>query len=215
MSSRSWVRNPPAQFDRNGSPTGGSGSDGTGLCRARALTCSWADKPPGPTGEEVAASQRRWQDCRKVQQLAPGPHRAVTSLYPVAGNRSRLPFLSRGGNHGFPTQPGGRDVTASIRGREPRCVGSNPTGRLVYPCGRRAPASSARCNRVAHGCGGSTPPVRTRPDHAKGGVPPMRRSHRHGSRSRTSASETAVSTARRSSATAHGSRRAASRRRCA
>ncbi len=27
--------------------------------------------------------------------------------------------------------------------------------------GRRAPASSARCNRAAPGCGGSTPPVRT------------------------------------------------------
>ena len=80
MSSRPWVRIPPApseldptELDRNGSSTGGSGSDGTGLSRARALTCSWADKPPGPTGEGVAASQRRWQDCREVQQLAPGP----------------------------------------------------------------------------------------------------------------------------------------------
>jgi len=43
----------------------------------------------------------------------------------------------------------------------------------------------------------------------------MRRSHRPGSRSRTSASETVVSTARRSSVTACGSRRVASRRRCA
>ena len=146
-----------------------------------------------------------------------------------------------------PRLHGGRDVTASIRGREPRCVGSNPTGRLQcrrvgsaeteptrgksppsarhipkaspaalgsdtrrvsdpgatrvaeeelrgtgtfgasppgvwspagyrspegrtprrlrlrrreLSCGRRAPASSARCNRVAPGCGGSTPPVR-------------------------------------------------------
>ena len=34
---------------------------------------------------------------------------------------------------GSPTEPGGRDVTASIRGREPRCVGSNPTGRPRFP----------------------------------------------------------------------------------
>ena len=47
----------------------------------------------------------------------------------------------------------------SIRGCDPRGIGSNPVGRP--PCGRRAPASSARCNRVASGCGGSTPPVRT------------------------------------------------------
>jgi hypothetical protein len=119
-----------------------------GLGRARALTCSWADKPPGPTGEGVAASQRRWQDCRKVKQLAPGPSDGNVSA-PGCGEPIP-PSISLGG----------RNVTASIRGREPRCVGSNPTGRLVSPCGRRAPASPARCNRVAIGCGDSTPPVR-------------------------------------------------------
>ena len=122
MSSRPWVRIPPALYELEDRPVDGRVEEVTeqGLGRARALTCSWADKPPGPTGEGVAASQRRWQDCREVQQLAPGPSDGNVSA-PGCGEPIP-PSIS----------PGGRDVTASIRGRDPRSVGSSPTGRLAF-----------------------------------------------------------------------------------
>ena len=103
MSSSPWARIPPAQLrKRQDRPVDGRVEEVTeqGLGRARALTCSWAGKPPGPTGEGVAASQRRWQDCRKVQQLAPRQTRTVTSLPSVAGSRSRLPPSLRGRSSG-------------------------------------------------------------------------------------------------------------------
>ena len=109
MSSRPWVRIPPAPSTGTVRRRAGREVTEQGLCRARALTCGWAVKPPGPTGEEVAACQSRRQDCRKVEQPAPEQKRRNVS---ASGCGEPIPpsifFL------------GGRGVTASIRGRDPR-----------------------------------------------------------------------------------------------
>ena len=109
MSSRPWVRIPPAPSTGTVRRRAGREVTEQGLCRARALTCGWAVKPPGPTGEEVAAWQSRRQDCRKVKQPAPEQNDGNVS---ASGCGEPIPpsifFL------------GGRGVTASIRGRDPR-----------------------------------------------------------------------------------------------
>ena len=125
-----------------------------------------------PRNRGGVAQTRRALACQaRGRRFDSGRPRRRTDVRPSRGHDdfrsppSRTATGDRADNEARSAAHGGRGVTASTRGGEPRSTGSNPVGHPSH-ADARAPVSSAGCNPAASRCGGSTPPVRIPGDEA-------------------------------------------------